>query len=104
MVMTNIVVLNFSYDLHLNLTSMHLTLISLLILYPNLKNLFCLLFLNKTIKLILEQSLIKNKEIGYMVLVLKALVIMSVFFIFSVVEIRSAFDKARHSLQAIYYP
>lgn len=104
MVMTNIVVLNFSYDVPVKLFSMHLTLISLLILYPNLKNLFCLLFLNKTIKLIPEQSLIKKKEIGYVVLALKAFVIMGCVFIFSVVAIRSAFDKPPHNLQAIYYP
>src|SRR5690606_17387668 len=104
MVMTNIVVLNFSYDVPVKLFSMHLTLISLLILYPNLKNLFCLLFLNKTIKLVPEQSLIKKKEIGYVVLALKAFVIMGCVFIFSVVAIQSVFDKPAHNLQAIYYP
>lgn len=103
-VMANIVVLNFSYDVPVKLFSTHLVLISLLILYPNLKNLFKLFFLNKNIELFSEKSLIKKKEIGYVVLALKALVIIGFISILSVVAIRSVLDKPSHNLQAIYYP
>lgn len=104
MVMTNIVVLNFSYDVPVKLFSAHLALISLLILYPNLRNLFNLLFLKKAVELIPEKSLIKKKEIGYGVLALKVLVITIGVFVLSIVTVRSVFDKPAHNLQAIYYP
>lgn len=103
-VMTNVVVLNFSYDVPVKLFSTHLVLIALLILAPNLKNLFGLLFQNKSIKLVLEQSLVKKKNLKYVVLSIKFIVIAGCVLLFSVVEIRSFFNKPSNHLQAIYYP
>src|SRR5690606_20441803 len=81
-----------------------LALIALLILAPNLKNLFGLLIQNKSIKLVSEQSLIKKKNLKYVVLSLKFIAIAGCVLLFSMIQIRSFINKPSNHLQAIYYP
>src|SRR5690606_11950171 len=103
-VMTNVVVVNFSYDGPVNLFATDLVLMALLILAHNLKNLFGLLFQHKNSKLVSEQSLIKKKNLKYVVLSLKFIAIAGCVLLFLMIQIRSFINKPSNHLQAIYYP
>ena len=76
MVMANIAVMNFSYDIPVKLFSIHLALISILIISPNIINLFQFFVLNKTIKLKIDQLQFKNKKLKNGRIVLKTLIIL----------------------------
>lgn len=106
MVMTNIVVLNFSYDVPVKLFSTHLAVIALLLLIPNVVNLFQLFFMQKSVQLIPERSLFKNKNKQLVAILLKLMAISGLQLIVIIMTVRSFFDTPLngHNLKAIYYP
>ena len=61
LVMLNVVMLNFAYDVPVKLFSTHLALISVFIFSTNIKNLFRFFFLNETIRLKSEPIELQNR-------------------------------------------
>ena len=105
-VMTNIVILNFSYDVPVKLFSTHLAAIALLLLLPNALNLFNLFFINKPTELIPEPSLIANKEKQMIVLILKIIFMTGLQLYLVVMIVKSFFYTSvqTNHLKGVYYP
>lgn len=61
MVMINVAMLNYTYDVPVKIFSTHLVFISSFIFYPNLKNLFNFFILNKPSTLIVQQLILPKK-------------------------------------------
>jgi len=102
-VMVNIAVLNFSYDVPVKLFSIHLALISILVISPNIINLFQLFFLNKTTTLNVDQLQFQNKKLKNGRVVLKTLIIL-IFPTLGIIE-NLSFNRntQTHNLSGAYF-
>ena len=74
-VMTNVVLLNFAYDVPVKLLSLHLLALSFFIISPNLLNLFHFFFSNKTAMFKVEKLELENKWLRYGRIAVKAIVV-----------------------------
>ena len=77
-IMTNVAMLNFAYDVPVKLFSLHLVFISFFIFYPNLINLFNFFILNKPSTLSVTQLYLPNKWAKYGRILLKLLVVIGI--------------------------
>ncbi|HEY0262355.1 MAG TPA: hypothetical protein VGB95_04970, partial [Chitinophagales bacterium] len=103
-VMTNVAVLNFAYDVPVKLFSVHLALISIFIFSPNVINLIQFFFFHKTTTLKIEKLELKNKWLKYGRIAIKSLTIIG----FPILFISSDLDydedvTQKHNLNAVYF-
>lgn len=101
--MSNIVVLNFAYDVPVKLYSLHLAFISLFILSPNFSVLFNFFFLKKKVQLLSDVPLIPKKEIGYVVLALKAFIVVGYLCVMMISGTRYLSKAKENNLNGIYH-
>lgn len=74
-VMINVAALNYCFDIPVKLASSHYTIMCLLLLIPNLKNLLNVMLFNKATEALPTRTLFQNKKLGTGLLVLKLLFI-----------------------------
>jgi uncharacterized membrane protein YphA (DoxX/SURF4 family) len=102
LVMTNVAIMNFAYDVPVKLFSTHLALISFFIFSPNLTNLFNFFILNKPSTLIVTQLDLPNKWARYGRILLKSLIIIGIPTFTIIEELNYANEKANHNLNGAY--
>lgn len=102
MVMTNVAMMNFAYDVPVKLFSTHLALIAILIISPNIFNLFQFFFLNKTITLKTNKLELQNKWLKYGRIAFKALIIIGFPALFIVSDLSYSEDEPKHNLNGAY--
>lgn len=102
LVMTNVAMMNFAYDVPVKLFSTHLALISFFIFSPNLINLFNFFILNKPSTLRVTQIDLPNKWKRYGRILLKSIIIIGIPTITIIEEFSYADETANHNLNGAY--
>lgn len=102
MVMTNVAMLNFAYDVPVKLFSTHLALISIFIISPNILKLFQFFFLNKTATLNIDTIELQNKWLKYGRVAFKALIVIGFPALFIISDLSYSEDEPKHNLNGAY--
>lgn len=102
-VMTNVVFLNFAYDVPVKLFSTHLALISFFIFYPNLKTLLNFFILNKSSTLSVAPILLPNKRVRFWRIILKSVILMGFPALMIVEVFKNEGAPAKHNLNGAYF-
>ena len=106
MIMVNVVLINFSYDVPVKLFAMHIVFFTFLILYPNLRSIINFFFLQKETKLLEQIPPSLPQFISNYKKIIKAVVIIGfsiVFMNFSITNMRTDGDNApKPTLYGIY--
>jgi hypothetical protein len=103
LVMTNVALLNFAYDVPVKLFSAHLALISFFIFSPDLITLFNFFILNKPSTLSATQLTFSNKWARYGRIVLKSLIIIGIP-VLTIIELLSYSNGTIiHNLNGVYF-
>jgi len=98
MVMTNVAMLNFAYDVPVKLFSTHLVLISIFIISPNILNLIRFFFFNKAATLNVEPMEVKNKWLRYGRVAFKSILIIGFPALFILSHLSYREEKPTHNL------
>lgn len=101
MVMINVVMLNFAYDVPVKLFSSHLAIISIFIISPNILNLFQFFFLQEKTTLNMDTIEFQNKWLKYGRIVFKSLIICSPG-LFIISDLSYNEEVVKHNLNGAY--
>lgn len=103
LVMLNVVMLNFAYDVPVKLFSSHLALISVFIFSPNIKNIFRFFFQNETVRLKSEPMELQNRWLKYGRIIIKlgCLFGFPAWFLYLGLSYRK--EEANHHLNGSYH-
>jgi hypothetical protein len=102
MVMANVAMLNFAYDVPVKLFSTHLALISVFIISPNILNLFQLFFQNKTTTLTIDTVELHNKWLKYGRVAFKTIIVIGFPALFIISDLNYTEDIPHHNLNGAY--
>lgn len=100
MVMINVVMLNFAYDVPVKLLSSHLALISIFILSPNIVNLIQFFIFRKAVSLKVVKLELTNRWLRYGRIAAKSLIIIAFPVLFVISSLIKIDDQPMHSLNA----
>lgn len=101
-IMANVALMNFAYDVPVKLFSAHLAVISFFIFYPNLIYLFNFFILNKTTQIKVAPLHFSNKRVRLVRIVLKSLIVIGIPALAIIQEVSYSAEGPNHDLNGTY--